>query len=129
VANALWDLRAKRAGLPLRRLLARMSPEELVALVDFRYLTDVLPHRRPGPPRRARRAGREEGPAGLDSAAVSGSMDDRVIEYVDHLHEHFVDPVVVRGVRYRPPTAPGFGATMRPETLAAYSYPDGPMWS
>jgi len=42
VVNALWDLKAKRAGLPLWLLLARMSPEELVALVDFRYLTDAL---------------------------------------------------------------------------------------
>src|ERR1700754_1568011 len=42
VVNALWDLKAKRAGLPLWRLLASMTPEELVALVDFRYLTDAL---------------------------------------------------------------------------------------
>jgi L-fuconate dehydratase len=42
VVNAFWDLAAKRAGLPLWQLLARMSPEELVALVDFRYLTDAL---------------------------------------------------------------------------------------
>jgi L-fuconate dehydratase len=42
VVNALWDLRAKRAGLPLWRLLARLSPEEIVDLVDFRYLTDAL---------------------------------------------------------------------------------------
>lgn len=42
VINALWDLKAKRAGLPLWQLLARMSPEELVELVDFRYLTDAL---------------------------------------------------------------------------------------
>src|SRR4051812_5126706 len=42
VVNALWDLKAKRAGLPLWGLLAAMSPEELVALVDFRYLTDAL---------------------------------------------------------------------------------------
>ena len=42
VVNALWDLKAKRAGLPLWQLLARMSPEELVELVDFRYLTDAL---------------------------------------------------------------------------------------
>ena len=42
VVNALWDLAAKRAGKPLWRLLAEMSPEELVALVDFRYLTDAL---------------------------------------------------------------------------------------
>ena len=42
VVNAVWDLKAKRAGLPLWRLLARMTPEELVGLVDFRYLTDAL---------------------------------------------------------------------------------------
>src|SRR6185437_15753384 len=40
VVNAFWDLKAKRAGLPLWQLLARMTPEELVGLVDFRYLTD-----------------------------------------------------------------------------------------
>jgi L-fuconate dehydratase len=42
VVNALWDLKAKRAGLPLWDLLSRMSPEELVDLVDFRYLEDAL---------------------------------------------------------------------------------------
>jgi L-fuconate dehydratase len=42
VVNALWDLKAKRAGLPLWQLLARMSPEQIVDLVDFRYLTDAL---------------------------------------------------------------------------------------
>lgn len=42
VANALWDLKAKRAGLPLWQLLGRMSPEEIVELVDFRYLTDAI---------------------------------------------------------------------------------------
>jgi L-fuconate dehydratase len=42
VVNALWDLKAKRAGVPLWDLLAAMTPEELVALVDFRYLTDAL---------------------------------------------------------------------------------------
>jgi L-fuconate dehydratase len=65
----------------------------------------------------------------FDYVSVSGSMEDRVIEYVDHLHEHFVDPVVVRGGRYLAPSAPGFSATMRPETLVAYAYPHGPMWT
>ncbi|OLB78792.1 MAG: fuconate dehydratase [Actinobacteria bacterium 13_2_20CM_2_71_6] len=65
----------------------------------------------------------------FDYAAVSGSLDDRVIEYVDHLHEHFVDPVVIRDGRYVAPSAPGFSATMRPETLIAYAYPHGPMWT
>ena len=64
----------------------------------------------------------------FDYVAVSTGMDDRVIEYVDHLHQHFVDPVVIRDGRYVAPTAPGFSATMRPEALARYSYPDGPEW-
>ncbi|GAA4555093.1 L-fuconate dehydratase [Planotetraspora kaengkrachanensis] len=64
----------------------------------------------------------------FDYVAVSGSMEGRVIEYVDHLHEHFVDPVVIRRGRYAAPAAPGFGSTMRPESIAEFSYPDGPVW-
>jgi L-fuconate dehydratase len=65
----------------------------------------------------------------FDYVAVSGSMDRRVIEYVDHLHQHFVDPVTVRGGRYQAPLSPGFSATMRPESLARYAYPHGPAWT
>ncbi|HEU5109454.1 MAG TPA: L-fuconate dehydratase [Micromonosporaceae bacterium] len=65
----------------------------------------------------------------FDFVAVSGSMDNRVIEYVDHLHEHFLDPVTIRRGHYLAPTAPGFSASMRPETLAGYAYPDGPVWT
>jgi L-fuconate dehydratase len=64
----------------------------------------------------------------FDYVAVSGSMEGRVIEYVDHLHEHFVDPVVIAGGCYRAPTAPGFSAQLRPEAIARFSYPDGPEW-
>jgi L-fuconate dehydratase len=65
----------------------------------------------------------------FDFVAVSGTTDGRVIEYVDHLHEHFVDPVVVHGGRYRAPTAPGFSAELIPETLHRFRYPDGPVWT
>jgi L-fuconate dehydratase len=58
----------------------------------------------------------------FDYVAVSGSMDDRIIEYVDLLHEHFADPVVIRDGRYVAPMAPGFGSTMRPETLMTYAH-------
>ncbi|MFF0251171.1 L-fuconate dehydratase [Micromonospora zamorensis] len=64
----------------------------------------------------------------FDFVAVSGSTRDRVVEYVDHLHEHFVDPVVIQDGHYVVPTAPGFSAAMRPESLARYAYPDGPAW-
>lgn len=64
----------------------------------------------------------------FDYVAVSGSMDDRVIEYVDHLHEHFTDPVVIERGAYRVPRAPGFSARMKPESLEAYAFPDGEVW-
>lgn len=64
----------------------------------------------------------------FDYVAVSGSWDDRVIEYVDHLHEHFEEPVLVAAGRYVAPTAPGFSARMRPESIAAHRYPEGPVW-
>src|SRR5262245_45014085 len=65
----------------------------------------------------------------VDYIAVSGSLEDRIVEYVDHLHEHFVDPVVIREGRYMPPSVPGYSITMKPESLRMYEYPDGPAWS
>jgi L-fuconate dehydratase len=65
----------------------------------------------------------------FDYIAVSGSLDGRVIEYVDHLHEHFLEPVAIRGGRYLLPSQPGYSAEMRPESLARYRYPDGPEWA
>jgi L-fuconate dehydratase len=65
----------------------------------------------------------------LDFVAVSGRLDDRVIEYVDHLHEHFIDPPVIVAGRYRAPLSPGFSARMLDSTLRDFAYPDGPVWS
>jgi L-fuconate dehydratase len=64
----------------------------------------------------------------FDYIAVSGSLDRRVLEYVDHLHEHFVDPVVIRDGRYMPPEAPGYSAALKPESLATYVWPSGTAW-
>src|SRR4051795_6038585 len=66
--------------------------------------------------------------AAFDYLAVGGSWDGRVVEYVDHLHEHFVDPCVVAGGRYRAPAAPGYSSEMRAESLARFAYPEGPVW-
>jgi len=63
-----------------------------------------------------------------DYVAISGSMDDRAIEYVDHLHEHFVDPVEVSAGRYTAPTRAGFSAQMREQSLERYRFPDGAAW-
>jgi len=59
----------------------------------------------------------------FDYICVSGSLENRVTEYVDHLHEHFVDPVVIRNGRYMPPHTPGYSITMLPETLAEFEFP------
>jgi L-fuconate dehydratase len=64
----------------------------------------------------------------FDYVAVGASLDDRVCEFVDHLHEHFVDPVRVVGGRYLAPTAPGYSIEIRPESLSEFAFPDGPGW-
>jgi L-fuconate dehydratase len=65
----------------------------------------------------------------FDYVAVSGTTEDRVIEYIDHLHEHFVDPVRIRAGHYLAPTEPGLGARMRPESVARFAFPDGLEWT
>jgi L-fuconate dehydratase len=65
----------------------------------------------------------------FDFVAVSATMRDRVIEYVDHLHEHFLDPVRVVDGRYVAPVRPGLSAQMNPDSLKEYAYPDGPVWA
>ena len=64
----------------------------------------------------------------FDHIAVSGSLDDRMVEYAGHLHEHFVDPVEVRGGRYVVPMMPGYSVEMKPESIAEYAFPDGSVW-
>jgi L-fuconate dehydratase len=64
----------------------------------------------------------------FDFLRVGTSLDGRMIEYVDHLHEHFVDPVSVRGGRYLLPTAPGYSVAMKPSSVAEFAFPDGPAW-
>ena len=64
----------------------------------------------------------------FDYICVSASLDNRVLEYVDHLHEHFVDPVVIRNGRYMPPQLPGYSIEMYAASLDQYHFPDGPAW-
>ena len=61
----------------------------------------------------------------FDYIAVSASLENRVTEFVDHLHEHFVDPVVIRNARYMPPVRPGYGTAILPASRVAYRYPEG----
>ncbi|WP_369914888.1 L-fuconate dehydratase [Xanthomonas sp. NCPPB 3005] len=64
-----------------------------------------------------------------DFVAITGKMEDRAIEFVDHLHQHFVDPVRIAHGRYLAPTLPGFSAEMHAQSVTQYLYPDGPFWS
>jgi L-fuconate dehydratase len=64
----------------------------------------------------------------FDYIAVSGSLEGRTCEFVDHLHEHFVDPVRLRQGRYMAPEAPGYSAEIRPESVRRYTYPSGVAW-
>jgi L-fuconate dehydratase len=63
-----------------------------------------------------------------DFLAISGNMEDRAIEYVDHLHEHFVSPVRITNGRYVAPTAPGFSSQMHDQSINHYEFPNGRVW-
>jgi L-fuconate dehydratase len=63
-----------------------------------------------------------------DYVAITGSMEDRAIEFVDHLHEHFLDPVRIRAGRYEAPTVPGFSAEMRRRSIEEHLFPGGTAW-
>jgi L-fuconate dehydratase len=64
----------------------------------------------------------------FDYIAVSASLEDRITEYVDHLHEHFVYPVVMKNGRYMPPIDPGYSIEMKQKSLDYYEYPHGEAW-
>jgi L-fuconate dehydratase len=65
----------------------------------------------------------------FDYICVSASLEDRVLEYVDHLHEHFIEPVTIRNGRYMPPRRAGYSIEMHPESLARHAYPGGAAWA
>ncbi len=64
----------------------------------------------------------------FDYICVSASLENRVLEYVDHLHEHFLDPVTIKDGRYMPPSVPGYSITMRAESLEEFEFPNGKAW-
>jgi len=61
----------------------------------------------------------------IDYVCVAGTREGRVVEYVDHLHEHFVDPCVIRNAAYMPPTLPGFSIEMKPDSIARHIHGTG----
>ncbi|MDU8886975.1 L-fuconate dehydratase [Yeosuana sp. MJ-SS3] len=65
----------------------------------------------------------------IDFITISCSMENSIIEYVDHLHEHFCEPVVIKNGAYMPPQLPGYSITMKEQSLKDYSFPDGKMWN
>lgn len=65
----------------------------------------------------------------FDYIAVSGTLENRLVEYVDHLHEHFLVPVRMRNGRYIPPTEPGYSIEIKPDSRRYYSFPAGAAWA
>jgi L-fuconate dehydratase len=65
----------------------------------------------------------------FDYICVGASLEDRILEYVDHLHEHFLDPVEIKDGRYVPPSVPGYSIEMKPDSLDAYEFPNGSVWT
>lgn len=64
----------------------------------------------------------------FDAAAIGAEEPRRFVEYVDHLHEHFTDPVTVEAGRYRAPSRPGASAEMYEQSIADHLFPHGPVW-
>jgi len=64
----------------------------------------------------------------IDYICISGSLENRITEYVDHLHEHFIDPVVIKDGSYMPPKLPGYSIEMKKESREAYTFPTGVKW-
>lgn len=65
----------------------------------------------------------------FDFIALSGTYDGRSIEYIDHLHEHFVDPVVIADGAYVVPTTPGYSTEMLQSSISEYAFPGGSVWN
>jgi L-fuconate dehydratase len=64
----------------------------------------------------------------IDYICISGSLENRIIEYVDELHEHFEYPVLIKNGHYMPPTAPGYSIDIKPQSLQDYDFPNGAAW-
>ena len=65
----------------------------------------------------------------IDYIRIGASTESHVAEFVDHLHEHFVHPCVIKNAHYMPPTEPGYSATMKPDSLEKFRFPDGEVWT
>ncbi|GHO42685.1 L-fuconate dehydratase [Ktedonospora formicarum] len=65
----------------------------------------------------------------LDYIAISGTVEQRMLEYAAHLHEHFLHPVRLHQGHYLVPTAPGYSIEMHPQSLRDHSYPTGAVWA
>lgn len=64
----------------------------------------------------------------IDYISISGTLENRIIEYVDHLHEHFYEPVVIKNGAYMPPKLPGYSITMKSQSIEDYNFPNGIIW-
>jgi L-fuconate dehydratase len=58
----------------------------------------------------------------IDFICISGTMENRMTEYVDHLHEHFIDPVIIKNGNYMPPLVPGYSITMKNSSIETFTF-------
>ena len=104
------------ARVTVRRALEQLAGEGLISREPGRGTRPL--HREVG-----------AGAPGRQRAQLSGLLENRIVEYVDHLHEHFVCPVKVRNARYLPPLDPGYSISIRPQSLDEFEFPSGRAWS
>ncbi|MGN6299000.1 MAG: L-fuconate dehydratase [Ginsengibacter sp.] len=65
----------------------------------------------------------------IDYVCISGTLENRITEYVDHLHEHFMDPVIIKAGNYMLPLSPGYSIDMKKSSIASFTYPKGEIWN
>jgi len=65
----------------------------------------------------------------IDYICISGTAEGRIVEFVDHLHDHFLDPVVIKNGAYMPPSLPGYSIEMKKQSLIDFCFPTGKIWS
>jgi L-fuconate dehydratase len=64
----------------------------------------------------------------IDFIVVSGTWENSIAEFADHLHEHFEDPCIIKNARYVAPTKPGYSSQMKAESRQQFAFPNGPIW-
>ena len=99
--NALWDLIARNNKKPLWQFIVDSEPETIINWLTFKHIEDVL---------------------------INGEKDNKLVEYQDSLHEHFVYPCIIKNGNYFPPLDQGYSIEMKKKSVNTFSFPNGEYW-